>query len=355
MLHSGPFPCGKRPETSGRILPDITKVGTYDRDYMRDDDPAGLGFRGFGRGRGRKGGGDGPSAVAILLGINVAVYVLQWGLGVFMERIPDGRGHLLDQPLGGVSREVLLEGKVWYLVTHMFVHGSFLHILFNMALIFMAGRLVEQVLGKKRFYVLYFGSGLLGALAHVLVSPQPMAGASGAAFGLLVATGMILWDTQVVALIAMVIPVRLRARMLVLGVVGVEILLFALSLVFRHREDIFLVSGIAHMAHLGGALFSYYYCKMLGFGGGKLVTRGELQRQREHGETPRTKTSGFPRLGKKPKVVEAEIEESRPREFISREIDPILEKVSAHGMQSLTAEERKILEAGSRKIAERQK
>jgi hypothetical protein len=97
-----------------------------------------------------------------------------------------------------------------------------------------------------------------------------MVGASGAAFGILVAFGMILWDTRVMALIAMVFPVRLRARMLVLGAVIMEIVLFVASLFVPEDKDVFLINGVAHMAHLGGALFGYYYCKMLGFGGGKL-------------------------------------------------------------------------------------
>lgn len=312
---------------------------------MRDEEPAGLGFGGFRRGRGRRDGGGRPSAVAVIIGINVAVFLLQWGLSVFWDE-------RYDQPMGAVSRDLLLEGRVWLLLTHMFVHGSPLHIIFNMALVFMAGRLVERVLGAKRFCVLYFGSGLLGAAGQVLVSEFPMVGASGAAFGLLVAFGMILWDTRVLALIAMVFPVRLRARMLVLGVVIIEAVLFAVSLFVPPGRDIFLVTGIAHMAHLGGALFAYYYCRMLGFGGGKMVTREELRFERERREKRAEKPGRWGRRGEK--VVEAEGTPA-PREFISREIDPILDKVSVHGMQSLTAEERRILEAGSRKIAERQK
>jgi membrane associated rhomboid family serine protease len=316
---------------------------------MRDEDPAGLGFRRWGRKRSGPNGDGMPSAVAVIIGINVAVYLLQWGLGVFWDARPG-----YNQPMGAVSRQLLLEGKIWLLATHMFVHGSFLHILFNMALVFMAGRLVEQVLGSRRFYFLYFGSGLTGAIGQVLVSENPMVGASGAAFGLLVAFGMILWDTRVMALIAMVFPVRLRARMLVLGVVITEIVLFVASLFVPENREMFLVSGIAHMAHLGGALFSYYYCKMLGFGGGKLVSRDELRNERAQRESKGEKGSRWGRRAEKERVVNAE-ENTAPREFISREIDPILDKVAAHGMQSLTADERKILEAGSRKIAERQK
>ncbi len=316
---------------------------------MRDDDPAGLGFRRWGRKRGGAGGEGIPSAVAVIIGLNVVVYLLQWGLGVFWDARPG-----YDQPMGAVSRQLLLEGRIWLLGTHLFVHGSFMHILFNMALIFMAGRVVEQVLGSRRFYFLYLGSGLTGAIGQVLVSENPMVGASGAAFGILVAFGMILWDTRVMALIAMVVPVRLRARMLVLGVVVMEMVLFVASLFVPENRGVFLVSGIAHMAHLGGALFSYYYCKMLGFGGGKLVSREELRKERARREFGGPKASRWGRRTKRDPVLEAE-EKSAPREFISREIDPILDKVAAHGMQSLTAEERRILEAGSRKIAERQK
>ncbi len=79
----------------------------------------------------------------------------------------------------------------WRIVTHMFAHSTafpFLHLLFNMFTLFLFGRVLEQMLGRVRFLGLYALSGLGGAVAVMLISPErPVLGASGAIFGLLAA------------------------------------------------------------------------------------------------------------------------------------------------------------------------
>jgi membrane associated rhomboid family serine protease len=77
-------------------------------------------------------------------------------------------------------------GEYWRLVTAMFLHVSFLHIAFNMYALYWAGSILEQLIGRWRFLLLYLASGIAGSAGALLWSPNvPSAGASGAIFGVL--------------------------------------------------------------------------------------------------------------------------------------------------------------------------
>jgi membrane associated rhomboid family serine protease len=118
----------------------------------------------------------------------------------------------------------------WRLITTMFVHGSFFHILFNMWSVYVFGSMLERQLGRVRYLALYFVSGIAGSVAVSLIAPgTPAIGASGAIFGLLGAF--------------FVIERSLGGR-------GVQILvLVALNLAIG-----FFVPGIAWQAHVGGVI-----------------------------------------------------------------------------------------------------
>ncbi|KTR09109.1 rhomboid family intramembrane serine protease [Curtobacterium luteum] len=101
---------------------------------------------------------------------------------------------LLNQVAGGYVNlylaydTVLLGSQPWRIVTGLFVHSSFFHILFNMWAVWIFGRMLENMLGTWRFVALFFLAGLGGDLAVTLLSPQtPVVGASGAIFGLFAA------------------------------------------------------------------------------------------------------------------------------------------------------------------------
>jgi membrane associated rhomboid family serine protease len=170
--------------------------------------------------------------------------------------------------------------KPWQLVTYMFLHGGWMHIIFNMFALYSFGTAVEYIMGSKRFFNFYFICGF-GAIAlqmlvqaievHSLVGSftalnsqvtdpavlaklqaiygTPMVGASGAIFGLLIAFGMIYPNAE---LMIMFIPVPVKAKY----VIPVYILL-ELSL------GISQVSGdnVAHFAHLGGAVLGFILVK----------------------------------------------------------------------------------------------
>ncbi|WP_026896939.1 rhomboid family intramembrane serine protease [Daejeonella oryzae] len=173
--------------------------------------------------------------------------------------------------------------SVWQLITYMFMHGGFAHILFNMFALFTFGSTVESIMGSKRFLNFYLITGL-GALAlqmvvqaieiygftgGIIIDPAtyqsadtkaiktlseiyftPMVGASGAIFGLLIAFGMLFPNAE---LFIMFIPVPVKAKF----IIPVYILLEFFLGVAQFAGD-----SIAHFAHLGGALFGFILVKL---------------------------------------------------------------------------------------------
>ena len=155
----------------------------------------------------------------------------------------------------------------WQPLTHMFMHGGWWHILFNMYTLVMFGMVVERALGTKKFLILYFVTGL-GAVAlhtgvewlnlHRLAASAnlaaqsgvidilrtPMVGASGAIYGVLVAFAMLYPEARMTLIFP---PVTLDAKWMVALFIGVELLTGITGTQM----------GIAHFAHLGGALFGF--------------------------------------------------------------------------------------------------
>ena len=149
----------------------------------------------------------------------------------------------------------------WQPLTHMFMHGGWWHIIFNMYTLVMFGMVVERALGTKKFLILYFLTGLGAVALHTgvewmtvrgLTDPAalydlyrtPMVGASGAIYGVLVAFAMLYPEARMTLLFP---PVTLDAKWMVIIFVGIELL----TGITGTRL------GIAHFAHLGGALFGF--------------------------------------------------------------------------------------------------
>ena len=176
--------------------------------------------------------------------------------------------------------------KPWQLVTYMFMHGGFEHILFNMFALFSFGPILEYNMGPKKFLNFYFICGIGAVICQMAVQaievhnligtftipspnldqsyfqaagPQyqklydmyhgPLVGASGAIFGLLVAFGMLYPNLE---LMIMFIPVPVKAKYIIPVYILIEI-----SLGFGQ----FAGDNVAHFAHLGGALFGFILVK----------------------------------------------------------------------------------------------
>ena len=158
----------------------------------------------------------------------------------------------------------------WQPVTHMFMHGGFWHLFFNMYTLYMFGRVLEDRWGARKFLIFYFVTGLGAALVHTGVEwiqmqswmsqvaegsmaaqakihalkMTPTVGASGAIYGILMGFAMLYPDVRMGLVFP---PVYLKAKWFVLIFGAIELLTGITGV----------GGGIAHFAHLGGLIFGY--------------------------------------------------------------------------------------------------
>lgn len=141
--------------------------------------------------------------------------------------------------------------KPWQFVTHMFMHGGLMHIIFNMYALWAFGSPLEQLWGRNKFFFFYFSAGLGAALVYTLSNyffldyNAVAVGASGAVYGILVAFAMSFPNAKL-ALIFFPVPI---AAKYFIPIILVGDLFFG----FTNYS----VGNIAHFAHLGGALFGF--------------------------------------------------------------------------------------------------
>jgi membrane associated rhomboid family serine protease len=252
-----------------------------------------------------------------------------------------------------LSKQGLSEGKIWQIFTFQFLHANLLHLIFNMAGLYMFGRMVEDQMGQKSFLKLYFVSGVIGGLSQVVfsfISPEhsgAVMGASAGVYGVIAAFSLIYWYQRFKVLIFFFIPAELSGQF----VFWLSLVSSLIGLVLGANAT---VDGpqIAHAAHLGGFFSAFIF-----------VRRGSAFA--EFGRwIPTHRSSDFPEesmveagtvkkpLWKKTVRVPKE-EEVHPEDFISKQVDPILDKISAKGIHSLTEQERKILEKARSKMSKR--
>ncbi|MEL6123564.1 MAG: rhomboid family intramembrane serine protease [Bacteroidota bacterium] len=168
-----------------------------------------------------------------LMIINVIVFV-----GVTFL-VPQFRNYFVLYPVGSSYFQPI------QLVTHMFNHGSLNHLFFNMLGLFFIGPIVEQSLGPKRFLFLYLAAGVGSLLLHLVFSgANPVLGASGCLLGVVVAFAVMYPDMEMMLIF---LPIPIKAKYLVSAFVIGDLVLGFMGA----------RTGIAHFAHLGGALVGY--------------------------------------------------------------------------------------------------
>lgn len=137
-----------------------------------------------------------------------------------------------------------LQSKYFSLITHMFAHGGWFHIILNMVVLYMFGINVERAFGKIRFILFYFGCGLIAALFHILMFSDdltPMVGASGAISGVLAAY-VYMYPREKITVFLVVIPITMRAVYAIGGWFAIQLIAV---LTFENTQ-------IAFWAHIGG-------------------------------------------------------------------------------------------------------
>ena len=155
-----------------------------------------------------------PNGVKILLIINIVVFIL-------MEL--SGQKSMLFQIFGLVPIAVIQDYKIWQTITYLFVHGGFLHMFFNMFVLWMFGKDLEQEWGQNQFILFYFLCGIGSGLITIIMGMNsfiPIVGASGAIYGVLVAYGFT-YPNRMIYLYG-ILPLKVKYMVLVLGMVAQE-------------------------------------------------------------------------------------------------------------------------------------
>lgn len=216
----------------------------------------------------------------------------------------------------------------WTFVTYMFVHAGLLHLAMNMVLLFFWGTRLEERMGSRVFILFYLYCGLGGPLLSMLVSATgvpvaPFVGASAAVMGLGVAYAMYWPDSEI---LIFPLPFPIKTRYLVLALIALDLSAALLNS----------TSQVAHWAHLGGALVGYLYMRFQSYARPAASPR-PARRERVLVSRPDPEDA----VGDRPPP-------PRPRrradkDPVTVEIDRVLDKISARGMESLTEAERDFL------------
>jgi membrane associated rhomboid family serine protease len=250
-----------------------------------------------------------------------------------------------------LSTDGLKHWRVYQLFTFQFMHGGWMHLLGNMIGLYFFGRAMEETLGRWGLLKLYLLSGTIGGLLQItltFVFPGyffgGVVGASAGVFGLIAAFATRAPDQPITLLVFFVLPITFKAKVFLLAEAFISLVGLLGPLV--HFYD--LTGNIAHAAHLGGMLTGIFYIRWLG----RTPRPFEFWRPFARRTPPKRElVNAAPRRAWR--GARTPVEDLPPAEFISREVDPILEKISAQGIHSLTERERQVLESARNKMAKR--
>jgi membrane associated rhomboid family serine protease len=285
-----------------------------DRSYMQNDYPRNT-----------------TNAVTWLISAMVAVFVLQF---VFLRWF--NLGTSLETGLA-LTASGVKAGKVWTLLTYSFLHSTtnLLHIVGNLVGLYFIGRVLEPMLGFRRFVWLFSAAVMTGAAlwlaSHWQVSGVSAIGATAGVLGLFVVFACFYPNQQMTFLLFFVLPVTLKPKYVAIAILAVELLGFVFYEVMGAASPF--GSSIGFSAHLGGMLAGWIYFRYVH------EASWRLPKSNSDIELPRW-------LRKRPKAVApppVQIDITR-REDLRAEVDRILDKINSDGFGALTAEEKRLLD-----------
>ena len=269
-------------------------------------------------------GGPITPIVKKLMIINGAIFLFQQFMGLFIPGF-------IESIFGLSHTGLFYEFKVWQPFTYMFIHGGWMHIIFNLIALWMFAGELEQMWGSRVFLRYYLFSGLGAGLFIVIMNfiiftrtgNAPVTiGASGAIYGILLAYG-ITWPNREV-LLYFVLPVKIKYL----------IIAFGLFEFFGTLSSAVGSGGnISHIGHLGGLISGYIYI-MYKRGGSQPEFEKSKYNNNVHLINEFLKKE---RLKRKQQEIDKRIEAKNI-------IDVLLEKIARDGMSSLSPKERKMLE-----------
>jgi len=299
----------------------------YDRPYMRQPPP------------GNEPVSAKASMVTTLLVITVGVFVLQQILNVFFPGLGGRENTFLSQWFA-LSGDNFRQLKVWTVLSYGFLHSTqtIFHILGNMLGLFFIGRILEPMLGRQQFLLLYLGSMLIGGLTYLAFhfgGYQPVVGASAAIFGILTLLCFLRPEQPITLLLFFVLPITVKPKWVFrvsLGITVGGLLIYELPQVTG--------SYVAHSAHLGGMISGILYFRFVYLRSG--VGFGAPGTPRPAVELP----EWFKRKKRQPAVrkINYTVNRSSSRDELQKEVDRILDKINATGFGSLSDSEKQTLD-----------
>lgn len=290
-----------------------------------------------------------PTITKNLLIINLLAFLATFALGGYGIDLAD---------IGGLHFFLAPHFQVFQLVTYMFLHGGFTHLLFNMFALWMFGCVMERVWGPRKFLFYYLacgiGAGLMQEVAQFVhlctfaggedllmvaqynaakINMWTTVGASGAIYGILLAFGMTFPEERI---FIFPLPVPIKAKWFVAIYAAVE-LFSALSA----SSD-----GVAHMAHLGGMLFGFfmirYWNSHPGVGYNSNGGRQFFDNLKRNFDRRRSNGNSWSKR-KESEKKETDWEYNARKKARQEETDRILDKIRKSGYDSLTKEEKQRL------------
>ncbi|MGQ9603510.1 MAG: rhomboid family intramembrane serine protease [bacterium] len=236
--------------------------------------------------------------------VNILAFIISWfSPGIFSSF--------------GLVPGLVIKGRLWQLVTYLFIHASFMHLFFNMIVLWFLGTELERYWGSNYFIRFYLVTGIGAGLVNVLIQPRsliPIVGASGAIFGLIMGFALAFPDRE----IWLYFVIRIKAKHLAALLGFIEVIM------------ILAMPGgkVARFAHLGGLLVGYLYLKqetlLMPIRWRLRNWRADLKRRSIQRETAKKKQ-------------------------ISDQIDLLLDRIARDGLESLTKDERQFLERQGKK------
>jgi len=227
----------------------------------------------------------------------------------------------------------------WTPLTYMFVHGGFLHVFFNMLVLFFFGPPLERAWGGRAFIKYYVVAGLGGALASVVLLPvigSPIViGASAAIYGVMLAFALRWPEARIY--IWGILPIKAKWFVTILAAFAVW------STVSGH------VGHVAEWAHLGGLVTGFLYLRFGAVVEGGVAAVGRGWRRLRGGKSGPRATSRRPPGPSAGQAPPRRRRRRRPTGDTLDEVDRILDKIRERGIESLTDEEREFLDDMSRR------
>ncbi len=256
--------------------------------------------------------------VRVLIFINIIAFILQ------MLPVGPAISYYL-----GLNPMSVLHGQVWRLLTYGFLHSteSPFHILFNMYGLWIFGSAIEELWGEKKFLFFYLFavvfSGLISLIYPLLGSSPLIIGASGGLLGILTLYAIYYPDREM--LLFFIIPVKARIAAIIFAVVSIG-------------GTITGGGGVAHLTHLGGIAAAFVFLKIEP----KVLAWVDEKNKRKEIKESETTVHFF------------ESRKSRQEEAADKEeVDDVLRKITAKGIESLSENELRILEKASGKPIKR--